>query len=120
MTIRVIHTPLLFWASGMALTSRLILIHPSRRGDEALLAHERVHCAQIAAEPFVIWFWAKYLLSPAFRLRVEVEAYRVQIAAKPEAAREVAIETAARLLANNYRLAITLDEARELLTTTTQ
>ena len=120
MTIRVVHTKLLFWANGMALTSRLILIHPSRRGDEALLAHERVHCEQIAAEPFVVWFWLKYLFNDAFRLRTEVQAYKVQIAAMPEAARESALENAARLLANNYRLAITLDEARELLTTTTQ
>ena len=37
---RIVHTPLLFWAGGMTLTPNLVLIRSSRRGDLALLEHE--------------------------------------------------------------------------------
>ena len=55
----------------------IIRIRPSCKGDEGLLAHERVHVSQ---------WWRTlglhsllYLVSKRYRLRAEVEAYRKQL-----------------------------------------
>jgi hypothetical protein len=112
---RIIHTRLLFWANGMALSASVILIHPSRRDDTALLAHERAHCEQIA-EHGVIGFWLRYLnpFSSGFRQRMEVAAYREQLQHRPER-----LEAYALALSKQYLLSLTVDEARALLTAST-
>ena len=103
------HTRLLFWAHGFAPLPWLVVIHPSRRGDEALLAHEKIHCAQIKRHG-VLRFWWFYLIDEHFRCRMEVEAYRVQLRLRPDR-----LQAFAESLASNYQLDLTPDEARELL-----
>ena len=106
---KVVHTRLLFWARGMAVFPWLILIHPSRRGDEALLAHERKHCEQMQR---IGWprFWWQYAIDPGFRLEMELEAYRVTLQHRPHA-----LEDIARTLASEYHLDLSVEEARDLL-----
>ena len=107
---RVIYTRALCWAQAMAVTSTLIIMRPERRGDEALLAHERCHCGQMRRDGTVV-FWWRYATSRAFRQAVEVEAYRVQLAMRP-----AALEAFATSLATRYYLPLTVAQARALLT----
>lgn len=106
---RIIHTRLLTWSRGMALTPSLILIREDARGDEALLAHEREHCEQMRRLG-TVWFWLRYITSAAFRQRVEVDAYRVSYSHAPE--RIAAYATA---LSTRYRLRLTFEQAVKLI-----
>lgn len=106
---RVIHTRLLFWAYGMALTPTLVLIAQHRRGDAVLLAHEEKHCEQLQLDG-TARFWWRYLTSRAHRQRYEVEAYRVSVAHRPDH-----IDRYAHALASKYRLKLTHAQARALL-----
>jgi hypothetical protein len=106
--------PRWFGADAVALTAQLILLHPSRAGDQALIAHEREHCAQIEREGLLL-FWLMYLTSRQARLDYELDAYRVQIASYPEAERPARLEAAAKRLVADYRLNITIEQVRELL-----
>jgi hypothetical protein len=85
----------------------LIVIRPSRKGDEGLLAHERVHVEQFKRNPF---FGLAYLFSKKKRLQYEVEAYRVQLKYHPDR-----LGAFANALATKYRLGITQGEAELLL-----
>lgn len=100
--------PCAFGAQAMTLTPRLILLHPARANDAALIAHEQKHAEQMRAAGTLTW-WARYLLSRDFRRQQEVEAYRVQIE------RGASLEGCARNLATLYSLGIDLPTARELL-----
>ena len=92
----------------------LVLLVRKRFADEALQAHELVHVSQFYRSLGL--FPALYLLWPAYRLRCEVEAYRVQILLQPnEAARSRMTEQAASMLATHYRLRISKDRARAAL-----
>jgi hypothetical protein len=106
---RVLATPLLFWADGMTLTPGLVLVHPRVRGDAGLLAHEAVHCRQMR-EVGMLRFWWWYFTNPAFRLWAEVEAYRVSLRWQPHGLRHFA-----RSLAHGYVLPVSEDEAQALL-----
>ena len=104
----IITTRLLFFAAGLTVSQRLIVIHPKHRDDKPLLAHERCHQQQMARVG-TLRFWWRYLTSKAFRQASEVEAYKVQIAhgASPAAC--------ARHLANLYRLGLSENAAAALL-----
>ena len=92
----------------------LVLLMRKRFADEALRAHELVHVRQFYRSLGL--FPVLYLLWPAYRLRCEVEAYRVQISLQPdEAARARLTEQAAVMLATNYRLRISKNRARAAL-----
>lgn len=122
----ILHTrlPALFGAQAIALYL-LVLVVPERQGDHALLAHERVHqCEQLLSQalwavamlllPVPWWLalvpvWGLAYMVPAFRLRAEVRAYRVQIA------NGASLEGCARNLALMYGLRLDLAKARELL-----
>ena len=92
----------------------LVLLMRKRFSDEALRAHELVHVRQFYRSLGL--FPVLYLLWPAYRLRCEVEAYRVQISLQPdEAARHRLTEQAAVMLATNYRLRISKNRARAAL-----
>lgn len=106
--VRVSRIPALFGAQAMSVSPGLILIIPGRKDDGALIAHELKHAEQQEAAGLFRW-WAKYLLSKAFRQAQEVEAYRVQIA--HGASREVC----ARNLSTMYRLDLDLPTALWLL-----
>lgn len=74
----ILHTRLLFFASGLTISQRLIVIHPKYRGDKPLMEHERTHQAQMVRVG-TLTFWWRYLTDKAFRQQAEVEAYKVQI-----------------------------------------
>ena len=103
---RVLHTRALVWASGMAVCQRLVLIHPTRRGDLGLLAHELTHVAQMQACGTAL-FWARYLLTRRWRLAYELAAYRVSLAYAPWE-----LDGYAHILATKYWLGITVAHAR--------
>lgn len=104
----VFHTPLLFWARGFTPWPGLILIHPSRRGDEALLVHERKHEDQMREHGWARFAW-RYLTRPSFRMLMETQAYRAQIAAGGS------LLGAAHNLSTEYRLQLSFDQAVEVL-----
>jgi hypothetical protein len=87
----------------------IVLIRPSRRDDQGLLAHELVHVRQFW-RTFGL-FGIAYWLSKTKRLAYEVEAYREQLKYSP--GRE---QLFARFLANNYDLDITEQQALAALT----
>ena len=87
----------------------VIFIRPEYRNDKGLLEHEKVHRRQ----------WLRtlglhsllYLFVEDYRLRAEVEAFRAQLPHYPDDRRV----KFARLIAENYNLDITPDEALILL-----
>jgi hypothetical protein len=85
-----------------------IFIRKKYRGDVGLLAHEREHIRQWLRYP-VLW-WFMYVLSKKWRLRWEVEAYKVQMGFSPND-----IGAFARFLSTKYGLDITEAEAMKLL-----
>lgn len=86
----------------------LILIRPQYRGDAALLAHEQAHVRQFWRSwgTAGLWYW----LSPAARLRYELEAYRAEVRVAPEH-----ILQSARHLCDLYGFTLTMAEAVALL-----
>jgi len=103
--------PAWFGAQALTVCPWLILVVPQRAADAALIAHEEVHARQQRATGWFAWWWWRYLTDEAFRLDAELEAYRVQLAMQPHR-----LEAFATALATIYRLDITPDEARALLT----
>jgi len=106
---RVIATPLLFWADGMTVAPTLVVVHPRVRGDAGLMAHEAVHARQMR-EVGLLRFWWWYFTCPAFRLWSEIEAYRVSLLFQPSAARHFA-----RVIADGYLLPVSAHTAERLL-----
>jgi hypothetical protein len=106
---RILATPLLFWADGMTVAPGLVLVHPRVRWDRGLLAHEAVHARQMR-EVGLLRFWWWYFTCPAFRLWAEVEAYRVSLQHQPGGLRHFA-----RALARGYGLRIDERRAAALL-----
>jgi len=86
----------------------VILIRPDCKDDAGLIAHERVHVRQWKES----WgmFWPRYLLSRRWRRDYEVEAYREQLRYSPHC-----LDLFAGYLSKNYRLGISIDIARSLL-----
>jgi hypothetical protein len=89
----------------------LILVRPEYRDDAGLIAHERVHQRQQRRGWWIPWA-LRYLLDRRFRLAQEVEAYSEQLRHYPD---DRSHQLAAHL-AQNYRLNITPQQAREVLT----
>jgi hypothetical protein len=122
---RITYTRLSRWfygkPDGVALTANWILIHPTRKGDAALIAHEQEHAEQIAEAGGWLFFWPRYIFSARFRLAAETAAYRVQlehqVKAHGEQWREEYLVRYSRRLAQSYRLGITPEQARALLLT---
>ena len=106
---RILSTPLLFWADGMTVAPGLGVVHPRVRRDAGLLAHEAVHCRQMR-EVGLLRFWWLYFTCPAFRLWAEVEAYRVSLKHQPGGIRHFA-----RAIARGYLLKVSEAEAERLL-----
>lgn len=74
----IINSCLLWFAAGLTVSQRLIVIHPKYKNDKPLLAHERCHQAQMVRLGTLRWWW-RYLTDKSFRQASEVEAYQVQI-----------------------------------------
>jgi hypothetical protein len=82
-----------------------VFIKPSYKADEGLLQHELTHVKQFWHNPlFGLW----YQFSKKDRLKYEAEAYKVQMKFCPVDRTELF----ASFLVKNYKLNITMDEAR--------
>lgn len=103
----ILHIPFLP-AQGFCPWPGLILIHSDRRGDESLIVHERKHEEQMREHGWARFVW-RYLTRPSFRMLMEVQAYRAQIAAGGSLSR------AAHNLSTGYRLDLTFAQALETL-----
>ena len=102
--------------AGIAL-GPVIVIRPAYRDDQGLLAHEQVHVEQWKRARFT-HFW-RYWRDLDYRLRCEVEAYRVQIKVTmvqhPNHNRAELIWKFSWFIARKYGLDITHERAYELL-----
>lgn len=87
----------------------VIFINPDYRNDKGLLEHELVHRKQWLRSFGLFSFL--YPLSRKYRLKAEVEAFREQAKHYPDDR----MPRFAELLASNYDLNITADEALQLL-----
>jgi len=87
----------------------IILIRPKYRDDIGLLEHEREHVRQWW-RGWGVGYWLRYTFSHKWRLRYELEGYRVQLLYSPQHKSKFAY-----FLATNYRLTITWEEAFDLL-----
>lgn len=85
----------------------LSLIRPAFRDDAGLQAHEAVHRAQFVGNPLM---GLLYLFSARHRLAAEAAAYHAQLIHQPEA-----LDKFAQLLATDYRLDITRQQAKEAI-----
>jgi len=86
-----------------------IFIRPKYINDIGLLEHEKIHVKQ-----WLRTFGAHspmYLFSKSYRLKSEVEAYKVQAACY----KENKLDLFAGYIANDYNLDVTKEEARKLL-----
>lgn len=102
--------PKLFKADALCIAP-FIFVRPECASDSALIAHEMVHYKEQVAVLVIPW-WIRYLCSRKFRLLAELRAYSKQIALKG-----IYLERAAYLISTNYRLNISLAEAKEALKT---
>lgn len=92
-----------------------IFIRPKYRNDRGLLEHELQHVRQIFRYG-VLPFPFLYLLNAEFKLRMEAEAYRVQLIYAPADANLDALrDLFAGFLSAKYGLGISRAEARALL-----
>jgi hypothetical protein len=106
----ILHTHLLWFAAGLTVSQRLIVIHPKYRDDAPLLAHERTHQVQMK-QVGTLTFWWRYLTDKAFRQLSEVEAYIVQIS------HGASTMSCANHLASRYWLGLTPVQSLKLLET---
>lgn len=104
----ILYPPLL--KRGITLTPALVLIPRWAKDDKPYHAHEAIHQEQMRRIG-TFRFWWSYLTDKAFRLTVEVEAYRAQIASGANPAR------CACDLSSGYSLNITQQQAYVQLTT---
>lgn len=85
----------------------VILIRPKFKGVKSIVEHEKVHTRQVLK-----WWILQpilYNLSKKWRLKFELEAYKVSVK------HGKSVDSAAWALANAYGLDITKEEAKELL-----
>jgi hypothetical protein len=105
---KIITTRLCFWADACIITPNLILVNPKCKDDLALFEHEKAHAVQMAKTGTLV-FWFKYWFDKEFRKDVEVACYKIQIASGAD------LKHCASLLASNYQLGISQEEAELLL-----
>lgn len=105
----VIYTDKLIPKNSAGLTlGPVILIRPAYKNDVGLLEHEKVHVKQWKRTLGL--FWILYAI-PKFRLKYEVDAYKVQLRYSPRD-----VDLFAKYLVENYSLNITFNEAKQMLT----
>ena len=92
----------------------MIRIRPAYKDDIGLLEHEKTH---------VLQFWKlgaffhtlRYAISKSYRLKAEVEAYRVQLEYPPANGQDEYRRIYAGFIAKDYNLGISEEEAYRLL-----
>ena len=92
----------------------IVLIRPKYKDNEGLLQHELTHVKQMYRTLLLHGLF--YLLSKGYRLRAEVEAYRVQLQYPPASESPHKYRKKfAKFIATKYGLSISEKEAEELL-----
>lgn len=105
-------------SSGVA-NAFVIRIHPDKKGDKGLLAHELLHVEQFWNNPLT--HGLRYRFSKAYRLDCEAKAYRIQLSYETDPATYARhIDLYATWLSDpspvtGYGLTLTKDEALKLL-----
>jgi hypothetical protein len=82
--------------------------------DRPTLVHELEHCKQFWCGGLV-FHMLRYYLSRDYRLRMELEAFRAEIAACAPDARPARLDDAARALASGYHIGLDVLACRRLL-----
>jgi hypothetical protein len=92
----------------------VVLLRDDHHGDWPTLVHELEHCKQFWRGGALVHL-VRYLASPSYRLRAELEAYQAELAACPPTERRVRLYDSAHALANGYGLGIDARACRHLL-----
>jgi len=87
-------------------------IRPKYKDDEGLLQHELTHSKQFYRFPLHLFF---YRLFDWYKLKCEVEGYKVQLSYYPHLDRNELIDLFAGFIAERYELNISKEKAKELL-----
>ncbi len=82
--------------------------------DEATILHELVHSRQFWRNGLILHF-LRYWLSRSYRLRMEVEAFRAELAWRSPREYPSQLEQAAQALSGRYGLRLPPEQARRLL-----
>src|SRR5690606_23895336 len=83
----------------------VVLLRDDYCQDWPTVVHELEHCKQFWRGGALVHL-CRYLASPSYRLRVELEAYKAELAACPPAERRARLYHSANALAHGYRLRI--------------
>lgn len=96
----------------------MVMFYPvvvMRKKSKAVLAHELAHVRQMFRYLF-IGYAIGYRFNKKFRCKMEVEAYRAQLAKKPEKEREHFLSVYSNFIAKKYGLDVTAEQALDMLT----
>ncbi len=91
-----------------------VLIDPRYFEDEPTLRHELIHCRQFWRNGLVIHFF-RYWCSKPYRLAMEVEAFREELAWIPREHYDHRLEAFATALTDSYGLKLAQNQARQLI-----
>jgi hypothetical protein len=94
-----------------------VVVRSDYLADRPTIVHELEHCKQFWRGGIVLHM-ARYYASRTYRLRVEVEAFRAELAACPPHRRRERLDDAARALAGGYHIGLDVAACRHLLTCT--
>lgn len=92
-----------------------VVVRTDYAADRPTLIHELEHCKQFW-KGGVLLHMVRYYLSRDYRLRVEVEAFRAELAACAPAELAARLDDAARALATGYHVGLDVHACRLLLT----
>jgi hypothetical protein len=92
-----------------------VIIRSDFAADRPTLIHELEHCKQFWRGGAILHM-ARYYLSRAYRLKVEVEAFRAEIAACEPHNAAARLDEAARALSSGYRIERDIEACIALLT----
>lgn len=91
-----------------------VLLRADYGDDWPTIVHELEHCKQFWRGGALIHLF-RYLASPDYRLRIELEAYQAELAACPPAERRARLYDSAHALAHGYGLGVDARLCRRLL-----
>lgn len=94
-----------------------IVVRSDYLADRPTIVHELEHCKQFWRGGIVLHM-LRYYASRAYRLRVEVEAFRAELAACPPWLVQDRLDDAARALSGGYHVGLDVATCRRLLTCT--
>lgn len=89
-----------------------VFIRPKYKNDNGLLQHELTHSKQFYRNPLHLFL---YKFSDKYKLKAEVEGYKVQLDYYPNLNRNDLIDLFAGFIADRYGLKISKEEAKKLL-----